>query len=524
MPSVSRIVGFVAQGALVVAAVGGPLSPPAGPVTSSYKTLTEVEPRKLISTANTPGDANSVFRISNPGSYYLGDNLTGASGRHTIEVEADNVTIDLNGFSIVGVAGSLDGINVPASRRNLVVRDGTIRSHGGSGIFASNAPNSILSNLILADNTLDGLSAGRNAQVSHVSCLDNARHGFALDSANGSIMTNCISAGNTIGYKNIGSDCIVRDCLARSNRSDGFEVNAATRVVNCSSIANTGWGFRFVGDRSTLDGCNAEFNVGGGFRIGGFDSVLSRCVARSNGRGTPASSGFLFTSGPTNLQLNDCIATFNGAAGFDIQGGRASLTNCTSLENSTKGLDSPGQAVRVISCELSGNTTLGADVGQGSVIEASSIRNNGGDGLKVNGNGNAVIRRSQIVSNGGNGMSVVNGSVVEDCLISGNVLNGINATSLSAIRRCTFDGNGSAPGTTNAQIFCNGNANFIEDNTIYSGDPGIQLTVGGGTIVRRNTIIGTANNYGLIVAGNRVAPINSSATLTTTNPNDNYGY
>ena len=43
---------ILAAAALTLAAVGllvamGPLNPPAGPVTSSYKTLTEVEPQNL---------------------------------------------------------------------------------------------------------------------------------------------------------------------------------------------------------------------------------------------------------------------------------------------------------------------------------------------------------------------------------------------------------------------------------------------------------------------------------------------
>jgi hypothetical protein len=59
----------------------GPLGPPAGPVASSYKTLTEVEPRTAINAANTPGDATSLFKITQPGSYYLTGNITGSSSQ-----------------------------------------------------------------------------------------------------------------------------------------------------------------------------------------------------------------------------------------------------------------------------------------------------------------------------------------------------------------------------------------------------------------------------------------------------------
>jgi hypothetical protein len=67
-----------------------------------------------------------------PGSYYLTTNLTatGVAGQHGITISADHVTLDLNGFSLIGVAGSGDGIRVPAARLNLVIYNGTVRNSG----------------------------------------------------------------------------------------------------------------------------------------------------------------------------------------------------------------------------------------------------------------------------------------------------------------------------------------------------------------------------------------------------------
>ena len=100
---------LLATAALTLAAAGllfaGPLDPPAGPVTSTYKTLTEVEPRIAISATNTPGDADSVFKITQPGSYYLTGNITGVVGKHGIEIAVSGVTLDLGGFDLVGVPG-----------------------------------------------------------------------------------------------------------------------------------------------------------------------------------------------------------------------------------------------------------------------------------------------------------------------------------------------------------------------------------------------------------------------------------
>ena len=59
------------------AALAGDLNPPAGPVSATMKPLNQIEPRVAINASNTPGDANSTFRIANPGSYYLCADLVG---------------------------------------------------------------------------------------------------------------------------------------------------------------------------------------------------------------------------------------------------------------------------------------------------------------------------------------------------------------------------------------------------------------------------------------------------------------
>jgi len=135
----TRLVTSVLVVTTVVAANGvgvraGELDPPAGPVVPTHKTLTEVEPRIAVNADNTPGDADSLFKITQPGSYYLTGNVTGQSGMHGIQLEADGVTLDLGGFTLLGVAGSLDGINMPAFRENVVIRNGHLRNWGESGI------------------------------------------------------------------------------------------------------------------------------------------------------------------------------------------------------------------------------------------------------------------------------------------------------------------------------------------------------------------------------------------------------
>ncbi|MBU6412576.1 MAG: hypothetical protein KGS45_03815 [Planctomycetes bacterium] len=62
----------------------GPLNPPPGPITSTHKTLTEIEPRIAINATNTPGDFDSLYKITQPGSYYLTANIDGVANKSGI--------------------------------------------------------------------------------------------------------------------------------------------------------------------------------------------------------------------------------------------------------------------------------------------------------------------------------------------------------------------------------------------------------------------------------------------------------
>jgi hypothetical protein len=133
----SKSFTFAIRGAVLAASAGmlvaGPLTPPAGPVASTYKTLTEVEPRIAVGPATTPGDTANVYRITQPGSYYLAGNLAVSTGKVGIRIESDGVTLDLNGFSIAGVAGSTVGVACGAHDR-IEVRNGMIRGIDGVGL------------------------------------------------------------------------------------------------------------------------------------------------------------------------------------------------------------------------------------------------------------------------------------------------------------------------------------------------------------------------------------------------------
>ena len=68
------------------------------------------------------------YTISTPGSYYLGGNLTYAGDSDGITVNADNVTLDLMGFTLAytGTGTTYYGIYMQG-RKNVEIRNGTVR-------------------------------------------------------------------------------------------------------------------------------------------------------------------------------------------------------------------------------------------------------------------------------------------------------------------------------------------------------------------------------------------------------------
>ena len=263
----------------------GNLAPPGAPA-PTMKTLQQVEPRIEINAVNTPGDADSNFRIAQPGSYYLSANVTGVSGRHGIEIAANDVTLDLNGFALNGVAGSLGGVTVTASVTALTVSNGTVRGWGQSGIGAANARASIFEDLRVLSNGLGGLFTGDNATVVRCTARSNTGHGFAVGS--GSVIAHCTASTNTDrGISAGGFGCSVSQCTANSNTGAGIFANRGSTVADCAARANGGDGIRLAGTCHAINNtANGNGTVdGAGIHVTGTECVLEGNKIALNFRG-----------------------------------------------------------------------------------------------------------------------------------------------------------------------------------------------------------------------------------------------
>lgn len=257
----------------VVACVtsAGPLDPPTGPIQSTYRTLDQIEPR--VNANALSSSPNAVILIDRPGSYYLSADVIGQPGKHGIQIVSDGVTLDLNGFSVIGlVPGTLNGIDCLGA---ATVRNGSVSGFSGDG--GSFSRGSTAESITFIGNAQWGINSV-GARIDNCTFVANLSGGIIASS---SVISRCLSLAHVTGF-NFGFWCSsgtrVEQSLGLLN-TNGFRVETGSIATQSQAVQNLEGGFQFLLD-ATLHACLARENGTSGFN--GSGSVVRECTSGAN--------------------------------------------------------------------------------------------------------------------------------------------------------------------------------------------------------------------------------------------------
>lgn len=233
--------------------------------------------------AAAPTSITTCGDLTQPGSYVLANNLSAAPHTPCLGVLANDVTIDLSGFTIDGQCDDSSVVLCLATsqgigdgggpRENVTIRNGTIKRFAdGIHIFGNQIK---VEHVTLNRNQGTGIYTVESATITD-NVVNGNRVGIQVGSA--SVVT-----GNTVGFNSshaivAGPGSTLRGNSAVQNGGDGFQVEQGSTIVNNSAYRNTGAGFRLTCGQgfaaSNLFANTGQLNFGG--------NLVSDCSAPAN--------------------------------------------------------------------------------------------------------------------------------------------------------------------------------------------------------------------------------------------------
>lgn len=269
----------------------------------------EINQTCAVQTGCFPGDsAGFPVTISAAGSYRLTSNLTfsatlGPPSSDFIEISADRVTLDLNGFELRCTfpltgnpcsRGTFAGIDVTGS--GIRIENGFVSGMPGRGITAS----------------------GFDVVVERVQVIDNGGTGILLGGRNG-VVRNCLSASNDLagifnGSATPSEGTLTEGNVVRDNGDDG--ITGSGMVRNNVVVGNGNVGIST--GQAVVEGNTVRANDGDGIFVVGATLVLDNVVVGNGGYGVQGFSSFSYRG---NMILGNTQGTVIVSSGTALDTG-----------------------------------------------------------------------------------------------------------------------------------------------------------------------------------------------------------
>lgn len=261
--------------------------------------VVEINQARALAGGVTPGDTPGFpVTLSQPGSYRLTGNLaTGSKGVTAILIAADDVTLDLNGFTIACTfftrviplacaqeGGSGNGVSVDPDRsprpKRTTVENGIVRGMGSIGVRLGDE--STVREVKLFSNGGNGMLVGSRSHVDRCKAIENGGLGIAAGAC--SSVTNSIVGGNGNGISAGRSSFVARN-IADSNGDAGIVAGVGGLVRENEVVNNRHRGIDV--NSGSVIGNRAELNGGFGLRLGPETAYSQNSMANDNDPANP---------------------------------------------------------------------------------------------------------------------------------------------------------------------------------------------------------------------------------------------
>ncbi len=298
-------------------------------ISNAQPTIADVKEDTTAILAASSGEtrtpiATVPFTISSSGSYFLTANLTVASG-DAITITADDVTLDLNGFTIRSTAANAIGTGIAVNSSRVTVFNGHV-----SGGVTYNA--ALSGDKFTGPGFSNGIEASLNSRdliVHHVTVNGCDGDGIRLPGKIATVVHDCtvnVAGANGIVSATVtdssaidtGGVAITATNVSNSQgtaRGTGFATQhgiQAESALNCFGSAAEGSGI----SAAAATNCSGFATIGNGIRA----NIATGCQGIST-------SGVGLYGG----NLSNCYGTSNTVAGIQVNG---TATGCTALTGS----------------------------------------------------------------------------------------------------------------------------------------------------------------------------------------------
>jgi parallel beta-helix repeat protein len=246
------------------------------------------------------------YTITQSGSYYITANLTSTS--NGITVNADNVTIDLMGYSLIGPGTCCIGIYMDG-RSAVEVRNGTITNFLVFGVGEVS-------------------SAGKNHRVIEVRAVGNGSDGIYLNGS-GHFIKDCTASDNGSDHGiHAGQGCTVTGNIVYNNSFTGINTGSGTTIMGNTVYGNGSFGI-YAGDGCTVTDNTVYNNGASGLRAGEGCTVMGNTAYNNVGHGIQANDGCKVTG---NTARNNDSDGIYASYGCTVTGNTAGLNQNHGIE------------------------------------------------------------------------------------------------------------------------------------------------------------------------------------------------